>query len=39
MTLEEALERIRRENQCYSEKLVKDIVGKRVAVFTEREEF
>ena len=31
MTLEQALEMILRENQCYSEKLLKDIVAKRVA--------
>lgn len=31
MTLEEALEMILRKNQCYSEKLVKDIVEKRIA--------
>lgn len=32
VTLEEVLERILRENQCYSEKLLKEIVAKRVAV-------
>ena len=31
MTLEEVLERIFRENQCYSEKLLKEITEKRVA--------
>lgn len=31
MTLEQTLEMILRENQCYSEKLLKDIVAKRVA--------
>ena len=31
MTLEQTLEMILRENQCYSEKLLKDIVTKRVA--------
>ena len=31
LTLEEALERILRENQCYSEKLLKELAAKRIA--------